>query len=352
MGVCSISVLGCAEIVGGGVAQFDWDDFRLFAAVARNGNFTRAARELRITEPTISRRIKRLEDAVGVKLFTHAGGDAHLTHDGRRVLNHTTTAEYAITQAARATNAAHENSVCKILCGDGLSAYWLPQFLPPFMERHPHIDLALFTTADRYGPKPPLFDLRIQYTEAASVDLVCVRLGTMHFTLFASPRYIRAHGKPTQLSELAHHRVLDLALDMSEKGNLATWAKLAGRNALLTNLNGALGETVRHGGGIALLPTFAALFDSAFVPVLPAFSLPISLFLCFEREDGKRPAVRTTIDYLKDVVFDRKSMPWFAESYERPEPSWARIYKSALSAYCPVQDRSKKGRPKPGRAGG
>jgi hypothetical protein len=48
-------------ILGGGLEHLDWDDFRVFAAVVRAGSFTRAARELELTEPTVSRRIKRLE---------------------------------------------------------------------------------------------------------------------------------------------------------------------------------------------------------------------------------------------------------------------------------------------------
>jgi DNA-binding transcriptional LysR family regulator len=313
------------------VERVDWDDFRLFAAVARNGNFTRAARELKITEPTISRRLRRLEESLGTKLFNHTGADAHLTREGRRVLSHASAAEYAIAQAAKTSTEGHEPSLCKIVASDGVSTYWLPQFLPSFLERHPQIDVALFTTPDRYGPKPPLFDLRLQYTEAVSEDLVCIRLGTMHFTLFAAQSYVRAHGRPAQISELTRHRVLDLALDMSERGMLAAWARHMGRTALLTNMNGALCETVRYGGGIALLPTFAGLLDPHTVAVLPTFSLPVPLFLSFEREVGKRPAVRTTIDYLRDAVFDRRSMPWFADEYQPPAKAWGKIYQAALA---------------------
>ena len=330
MGVFGNFVLGCAEISGGSVDRVDWDDFKLFAAVARHGNYTQAARALRVTEPTISRRIKRLEEELGVKLFSHSGGDAHLTHDGRRVLRHASAAEYAIAQATAAPQSSGEPSVCKILIGDGIGTYWLPQFLPSFMDEHPNIDLVLFASSDRSGPKPPLFDLRLQYAEASSDDLICVRLATVHFTLFAAERYVQMHGKLTELSDLAQHRVLDLALDVSEKGNLATWAKLSSRTALLANFNGALSETVRCGGGIALLPSYAPLVYPNLVPVLPHFSLPVQLFLCFEREDGQRPAVRSLIDYLRDIVFDRKNMPWFSEVYLQPEHGWAVAHQKAL----------------------
>ena len=327
---------------GDRVNSIDWDDFRMFAAVARNGNLTRAARELRISEPTMSRRIRRLEDSLGVKLFAHSGRDAHLTSEGHRVLAHTSAAEYAITQAIDVPGVAREPSICKLMAGDGLATYWLPQFLPPFMERYPQIDVALFSTPDRYGPKPPLYDLRVQYAEASSEDMICVRLATMHFTLFASRKYLKRRPPITQLTDLAQHRVLDLALDISEKGMLTAWARLSGRTALFTNLNGALCETVRYGGGVALLPSFAGLMDSQTVAVLPGFSLPVPLFLCFEREVGKRPTVRAVIDYLRDAVFDRRTMPWFADSYEPPSPAWAGQYRETL-ARAQGKPKAKKG---------
>lgn len=333
------------------VQRVDWDDFRVFSAVARNGNFTRAARELRITEPTISRRIKRLEETIGTKLFTHAAGDAHLTHEGRRILTHTSAAEYAISQAAGTVGAMHEPSPCKIMAGDGISSYWLPQFLPAFMERHPNIEIALFAVPDRLAPKPPLFDLRIQYMESPSDDLVSIRLGTVHFTLFATRSYIRAHGKPEQFSDLRRHRILDLAFDVSDKGVLAAWAGYFGPKALFTNINGALCETIRYGGGIGLLPSFANLMEGRAVAVLPAFNLQSPLYLCFDREIGKRPAVRTMIEYLRDVVFDWRTMPWFAEAYQQPDVAWTGNYKTALAAACPAQKRGKKGRTRTGKSG-
>jgi DNA-binding transcriptional LysR family regulator len=292
------------------LSRLNWDDLKLFSAVARTGNFTRAAHELRLTGTTVGRRVQRLERELGLKLFTHSGSDAQLTDDGKRVLAHVTAAEHAIMQAG--TPAPLESAVCRLMCSDGLAGYWLPQFLPAFMERHPNIDLALFSTPDRYSTRLPLFDLRIQYTESGSEDLVCARVGTMHFMLFAAQRYIDAHGTISHLSDLANHRLLDLALDVAGQGNLAAWTKQSYHNALLTNVNGALCETVRHGGGIGLIPTFAKLFEPALIPVLPQFRLPTPLYVCYDRENAKRPAVRSVLDYLRTTIFNQQTMPWFA----------------------------------------
>src|ERR1700679_402360 len=171
----------------------------------------------------------------------------------------------------------------------------------------------------------------------------------MHFMLFAAQRYIEARGTISQLSDLADHRLLDLALDIAGQGNLAAWTKLSFHNALLTNVNGALCETVRHGGGIGLLPTFAKLFEPSLVPVQPNFRLPAPLYVCYDRENAKRPAVRSVLDYLRNMVFNQQEMPWLRDPCEAPDESWPGIYAKALAELYPNLSRAKAANGKAGK---
>jgi DNA-binding transcriptional LysR family regulator len=317
----------------------DWDDFRLFVAVARVGSFTRAARELRVSEPTVSRRIKRLESMLDAKLFDRGKRAAQLTHEGKRALNYANAAEHSISRAVALTSEATSGieGECKLLVGDGVGSYWMPQFLAPFLIGNRDIELVLFTTQDRATVKRPLFDLQIQYMEPLAQDTVPIRLGTLHFMLFATKDYLAEHGAPTRVEDLARHRIVDLTLDLTEKGMMASWAGISGRNALLTNSNTVLGEMVRRGGGIALMPTYAAMVDLQFVPILPNLNLHAPLYVCFERETGKKKPVRATIDYLKDYVFDRQRMPWFFDHFVVPHKDWKKTFDTCLAratAHC------------------
>jgi DNA-binding transcriptional LysR family regulator len=215
---------------------------------------------------------------------------------------------------------------------DGISTYWLPQFLAPFLRRHPMVDIALFTSQDRYAQKKPIYDLSLQYMETTSQHMVSIRLAKIHFMLFAMRDYIQERGMPADIADLAHHRIVDLSLDMGERGMLTSLTRFGGRTALLTNSVGAMCETIRYGGGIGLLPTYAALLEPDVVPVLADLNHEAQLFLSFERESGQHPAVRTTIDFLKTLVFDQKAMPWFSGDHERPAASWNRIYRKTLLA--------------------
>jgi molybdate transport repressor ModE-like protein len=319
--------------LGGRLKHLDWDDFRLFVAVARIGSFTRAARELRVSEPTVSRRVKRLESMLGAKLFEPGRAASQLTSEGKRILNYAIAAEHSLSRAAT-VRPEHDSNIggeCRISVGDGTASYWLPQFLAPFLVGNPHIELMLFTTQDRGNIKRPVFDLQIQYAEPVAPDLVPVRLGTLHFVLLATVEYLAAHGRPARTEDLARHRIIDQAIDLAGKSNLSEWAGLSGRNALVTNSNTVLGETVCFGGGIGLLPSYATLVDPRLVPIMPDKRFSAPLFVCFERDAGKKPAVRAMIDYLKDFVFDRQRMPWFFDSFVAPQKGWKKILDACLA---------------------
>lgn len=311
----------------------DWDDFRVFTMVARVGSYTRAARELSLTQPAVSRRVAKLEAAIGAKLFDRSSRGVELTSEGARVLNYASAAEFALTRAAtlakNATDKVEGN--CKVAVGDGLGAYWIPRFVAPFFANNPNVELTMFTTQDRGVSKKALFDLQVQYIEPMEPNYVALRLATLHFILFASPEYIALHGTPATIEDFSHHQILDLTLALTDKGTLASWAGLANVASLFTNSSVALGEAVRWGGGIGLLPTYAALVDQKLVPVMPSLQFQAPVFVCFEREVSVKPAVRRTIDYFKNVVFNRRRMPWFFDEFIAPDKDWQQIFEDCLA---------------------
>jgi DNA-binding transcriptional LysR family regulator len=312
----------------------NWDDIRIFVAVARCGSYRRAARELTMTQPAISNRITRIEIALGAKLFNRTPKGIDLTIEGRHLLNHASAAELSLTRAfavVRTTTDKAEGE-CKIGVGDGLGGAWIPQFLPGFYRQHPNIKLNVFTTNDRAVNKRPLFDIQIQYQAPMEPDLVGVPLGELHFTLFASRSYIDKHGMPLSRDDLMNHRLVDLSLALTEKGTLSFWAGLSDRAMFFTNSSVTLAEAVWSGAGIGLLPTYAAAIDPGLVAVLPQLRFRSAVFACFERGAGKRPAVRATINFLKEHVFNRQTMPWFAEEFHNPEPVWRERLNVQLAA--------------------
>jgi len=304
----------------------DWDDFRVFLEVVRAGSFNRASTKLRMTQPTVSRRLLRLERAIGVRLFDRDRRGPRLTYEGQRIFSDANAAQTALTRAANQASsaAARVEGDCKIFMGDGIASYWMTRFLAPFFSRYPNIELKLFGAYDTAADKREIFDLHVHYYEPSDADPVAIRMGTMHFVPFASPGYLRANGVPRHIDDLGRHRLLDLAVYLADMGSWASWSREdAGKHTVLfTNLSACLGEAVRYGAGIALLPTYAPLVDEDFVPLDIGIRFQAPIFVSYQREAAKKWPVRATIDFLRTNVFDKKNMPWFRDTYVAPAADW------------------------------
>jgi DNA-binding transcriptional LysR family regulator len=304
----------------------DWDDFRVFLEVVRSGSFNRAAGKLKMTQPTVSRRLVRLEETIGVRLFDRDRRGPRLTVEGQRIYNDTCTAQAAL---MRATNQVpgigrRVEGDCKLFMGEGVATYWMSRFLAAFFTRHPNIELKVFGANDPTADKRELFDLHVHYYEPTQSEPIAVRLGTLHFIPFASREYLRIHGMPQTIEALSRHRLLDLAVYSSDMGSWASWLRGdANAHALLfTNLTGCLAESVRCGAGIALLPTYAMLVDDGFVPIEIGVRFTAPIYVSYQRDAVKKWPVRTALDFLRSSVFDKKNMPWFREAYVAPQMDW------------------------------
>lgn len=310
--------------VGEGPDGVDWDDFRVFLEVVRTGSFNRAAAKLKMTQPTVSRRLARLEHGIGVRLFDRDRRGPRLTVEGQRIYNDTCSAQVALMRAANQVGGAGRRveGDCKLFMGEGVATYWMSRFLAAFFTRHPNIELKVFGANNPTSDKRELFDLHVHYYEPSETEPIAVRLGTMHFVPFASREYLRIYGLPQTVEGLSRHRLLDLAVYLSDMGSWASWSRVSTHALLFTNLSGCLAESVRAGAGIALLPTYAALVDDNFVPIDVGVRFTAPIYVSYQRDAVKKWAVRTALDFIRNHVFDKKNMPWFRESYLAPELEW------------------------------
>src|SRR5665213_442031 len=97
----------------------DWDDFRLLLAVVETGSFSRAATMLRLTQPTVSRRVERLERTIGARLV------ATLTLEGLRIVEQLHVAHNAISGAVESIHSPRALSeAVKLFTTDGVATYW------------------------------------------------------------------------------------------------------------------------------------------------------------------------------------------------------------------------------------
>ncbi|CAG9264947.1 Transcriptional regulator [Burkholderia diffusa] len=127
------------------ITTMDLTLLRAFATVAREGNLTRAAVQLHLTQPAVSLQIKHLQETLGVTLFTRTSRGLALTRDGQTLLPHAERALAAAADVQRAAAALRHEVRGRLQIGTILDPGFLRLggFLRALVETHPQIETAL-----------------------------------------------------------------------------------------------------------------------------------------------------------------------------------------------------------------
>jgi len=314
-----------------------WDDFRYFLAVAKTSSIKKAAANLQTTQSAVSKRLDRLENALHTRLFERGPAGAQLTYQGQRVLEHALSAEASLSRAQEGAQDAVSRITgdCSIRLYDGIANYWLADFLPAFFTRFPEIELKMMLVTDEAAELGDLFDIRLHYLPPSDTEDVARNLATVHLIPFSSRRYLAEHGTPESVEDLARHHLIDQSQYLISKGTWSSWFgdKGAKYTSLFTNHSSFLARAVRAGVGIALMPTYVAVTDDELVPLDIGLRLPLRLFASYRRERAQKTAVRTTLGFLREHVFNTVTMPWFQENFVAPDPSWRAIQEQAIARW-------------------
>ncbi len=302
-----------------------WVDVRFFLVSAKAGSFSQAARKLRVTQSTISRRIEGLEQQLGVRLFDRVPSGAVLTSDGDNVLEVTRQIEDSVLEIQRRVLGSDERlqGLVRISLPEGLSTLWITPHLPAFQERHPGISLALKSSIRPADVLNMESDLSLWILRPQTPDLVAVKLGTLHLVPWVSRAYLERCGTPSTQEDLRHHRFLDHAVYRFDEANCGHWVALmraAKETAFWTNSSLSLISATQNGLGIALLPTYFCTCVNGIVPLDLAVRTHIPIWLAYHRDIRSAARVRIVIDWLKSL-FDQRAWPWFREEFHPPELS-------------------------------
>ena len=131
----------------------EWGDLRIFLAIAREGTLGAAARAVGQTQPTMGRRLKALEDAVGQTLFQRTSDGFVLTDEGQTVLAHAERMENEAIAIGRELAGAETalTGLLRVSCSDWFGVTMLTPVLAEFASLHPKVVVELLTDARLYS---------------------------------------------------------------------------------------------------------------------------------------------------------------------------------------------------------
>jgi len=284
---------------------------RLFVRVARTGNFSRAAREVGLSQPTASRIIATLEKEIGALLLTRSTRALALTEAGAEYLARVELALAALDEADHAARGTGElRGVLRVAASSSFTVHALIPRLDDFLRRHPKLRLMLLINDQRQALISEGVDVAFRFGALADSNATARRLGSIQRVLVASPAYLRRAGRPKAPADLSSHAMVVGPMGSDrwtfEKDGRQVSLRLEGRVVVSAN-EGAVAAAVA-GLGIAATGIIASrkeLANRTLVRVLPDWQMgSVDVHAVFPAGRATKAAARALADHMLGAFRD------------------------------------------------
>ncbi len=284
------------------------DDLLVLLAVGRSGRFVTAAEELGINHTTISRRIAALEQTLGGRVLTRVTGGWELTDLGRAALAAAEAVESAVKSLA-ADAGGNLEGVVRVSATDGFSAYIAAPAAAEVQRRHPKISVEIVATTRRASQQRSGLDLEIVVGEPQVHRATATHLADYCLGLYGSREYLREHGAPATIDDLARYPLvyfIDSMLQVDDLDLASSFVPAMRESVTSTNVFVHV-EATRAAAGLGLLPCFMADRHADLVRVLAdSVTVTLGYWLVARTETLRRPEVAAVVTAIRAMVADRR----------------------------------------------
>lgn len=254
----------------------DFNAVRMFVSVAQTGSLSAAAERLSIPLPTLSRRIRELEQQLKVQLLERSVRGTKLTDSGMRLYEHASRGIEALIEGEQAviSDQAQLKGRLRLSLPPSFEPWW--DLLAAFQRQYPQIQLSVYTTARRIDLIEDGVDVALRVGTIAHETLVARRMLTYRHVLVASPALIERLGAPDTVEALYSYPCA-----VWTQGGNATWQlgdqPFTPDSILSTNDYAHLRSRALAGDVVTELPPFLAanaIREGTLVALLANHPLP------------------------------------------------------------------------------
>jgi DNA-binding transcriptional LysR family regulator len=296
----------------------DLEAWAIFAKVAEHGSFSRAARELGLSDPTVSKAIGRLEARLGLTLIARTSRRIALTDAGRAALAR---ASRILSEGEAVEEEAGEQSKLprgrvRVSAPLSFGIAYLGATLPAFLETYPEITVDFALSDRKVDLVAEGFDLALRIASLGDSSLLSRRLCTVRLLLVGAPDYLDRHGMPTHPAELSRH----CALAYTGGASRGVWRfthPTFGEEAVeppvrvFTDNADLLNPALIAAQGLAIQPEFLVwreLRDGRLTIAMPDWTVtPLGLHLVMPPSPRRPLRVQVLIDHLAREL---ANAPW------------------------------------------
>jgi DNA-binding transcriptional LysR family regulator len=288
-----------SPIVCKNAPMIDWDDLRIFAALARAGSLSAAARELGVDHATVGRRVAALERALALRLIDRlprrAPADAARPRrrGGAR-------ADGGRGDRRRTAGAARQGPAAsvRVSAPPALAAYVIAPRLAAFRRAHPDVTIALAGASGAAALDRGEADVAVRMGKSEETGLIVKRIGRARFALYAAPDVARAP------REAWRYIGFDAALD---RVTSQQWLKaLAGKRELAFRASDLFSQAqaARAGLGVVVLPRFVGDGDPGLVEIVNVAPPPPTqdFWLLVYPDIRRAAATRAVTAFLAETI--------------------------------------------------
>jgi DNA-binding transcriptional LysR family regulator len=289
------------------------EQLKVFRKVVERGSLSRAARDLGITQPTVSKAVARLEARVRTQLLLRSTRRLSVTEAGRRYYEHCRVILESLDEAERELgDDATPRGTLRLHGPVVLGELFLGPIAVEFQRRHPQVRCELTFLDSFVDLIAEGADVAIRLGEVSDASIVRRRLGSMRRMFVAAPRYLRAAGVPKAPADLAGHPAVRFSGLPTGDTVTAGEARVAMQRGFLANNAVVLRDALVGGLGVGLVTEWLVaeqLERGTLVEVLPLSPPPpIEVSAVFPSPRFIPLRARMYVDFLVTRLRGRRGM--------------------------------------------
>ena len=272
---------------------------RYFLAVAEQGNFTRAAEALHVSQPTLSQQIKQLEETLGTLLFDRSGRAVRLTDAGVAWMRYAQLALQDLDAGARAIHdvATLERGNLRLAMTPTFTAYLVGPVIDAFYRRYPGVTLSIHEmTQDRIEAllAEDRLDLGIAFGQAQLADIEAEDLFRESLNMVVGSNHPLAQRlEPLTAQAFEQQPLALLSEDFATRQFIDDYCRQQGirpRVVVEANAIGAIIEMLRRGSLATVLPAAITQANPQLRVVPLVAAMPARRAVLLQRKDAYRSA--------------------------------------------------------------
>jgi len=284
--------------------MFDWNDVRIFLAVASEGSTLAASRKLNINQTTVGRRMHALETALGLTLFERDTRGYALTSQGSALIevaqNMGDAADKVLSRASHLGRAI--DGKIRVTAAHASMSHWVLPLISEFRRHSPDIHFETNAAEHYVSLENGEADIAIRAADEVKGDtLIVKKLPSVRWGMYCSKTYLAANGMPRSLDDLINHPVLSYPEAMIAGVKLMKWLdQHVDRAKIVSTVDSiiTMSASLRTEEAVGVLPCVEGDQLHDLVMCFTTEDMVSGLWLVTSKESYQEPRVRKFMKFV------------------------------------------------------